>query len=407
MTTRRALALAIIFLFLGLAACRTPGVSGNAASMEASIPTNRGAADTVITGKRLHVPFEYIAKAEVVESQLFNAPAKTLVIRFTSPQTVFSSLSGWSDHITAVGNHYASPPSWPVLHELGLEKANARTLALFGLNKNDSAFLYTGADMDNLVYVENAFEGFQVGVFATAGVCGNAMRASVDSGNFVEPGTINLIILTNRELSPSAMAGAVITATEAKTAALEDLDIRSSYTGTPATGTGTDAVLIVAGNRPGGGRGATMSGGHVKLGELIAKATYSAVRQAVAKQNGILAKRTIAERLQERKVDLAKLIVESEYLPDTETKKRLAATLEKTLQNTRYAGFMASALALSDSYERGLVPDTGAFATLCLSMANELAEKRITRLSPVIAQGDTPMVIRKALNALATGLLAR
>lgn len=38
------------------------------------------------------------------------------------------------------------------------------------------------------------------GVLATAGVQGNAMRSSVDAGNYVEPGTINLIILTNRKL---------------------------------------------------------------------------------------------------------------------------------------------------------------------------------------------------------------
>jgi adenosylcobinamide amidohydrolase len=181
--------------------------------------------------------------------------------------------------LAAVGNHYASPPSWPTLHDLGLEKANKKTLALFGLKPQTSAFLYTGADMNNLVYAEKASDGFRVGVFATAGVKGNAMRAPVDSGDFVEPGTINLIILTNRQLFPPAMSRALITATEAKTAVLEDLDIRSSYTGTPATGTGTDSILVVAGKGP----AVTMTGGHVKLGELMAKAVYEAVREAVAK----------------------------------------------------------------------------------------------------------------------------
>ena len=54
------------------------------------------------------------------------------------------------------------------------------------------------------------------------------MRMSVDEGPFYEPGTINIVLLTNMKLSPRAMARAIITATEAKTAALQDLDVRSS-----------------------------------------------------------------------------------------------------------------------------------------------------------------------------------
>lgn len=401
MTIRRVFAFALFVLILGLAACRSGG--STVADLETKSPASEGAADAVIARTRLHVSFDFVASVEVAESRLFGHPAKTLLIRFTGPQTVLSGLSGWNDRIVTVGNHYASPPSWPVLHEVGLEKANGRTLALFGLTPQTSAFLYTGADMDNLVYAEKASDGFRVGVFATAGVRGNAMRASVDSGDFVEPGTINLIILANRELSPAAMAQIFITATEAKTAALEDLDIRSSYTGAPATGTGTDNILVVAGNGP----PATMAGGHVKLGELAAKATYGAVRRAIAKQNKILAERDILERLAERKITPAKLVAESGYSPDAAAKTRLAAALDTTLSQPRYAGFVAGALALSDSYERGLTRDVSAFSTLCLAMASEIAGKRITRLTPVIPEGDTPLIIREALNALATGLLAR
>ena len=41
-------------------------------------------------------------------------------------------------------------------------------------------------------------------------------------------GTINVIILTNAKLTDAAMARAIITVTEAKTAALQDLKIKSS-----------------------------------------------------------------------------------------------------------------------------------------------------------------------------------
>jgi len=49
-----------------------------------------------------------------------------------------------------------------------------------------------------------------------------------DKGVHYKQGTINIILLTNRRLTPNAMARTIITATEAKSAALMDLDIRSS-----------------------------------------------------------------------------------------------------------------------------------------------------------------------------------
>ncbi len=62
----------------------------------------------------------------------------------------------------------------------------------------------------------------------TAGVESNAVRMSVDEGRFYEPGTINVILMTNMKLSSRARTRAIISATEAKTAAMEDLDVRSS-----------------------------------------------------------------------------------------------------------------------------------------------------------------------------------
>ncbi|MDZ7664110.1 MAG: adenosylcobinamide amidohydrolase [Desulfotignum sp.] len=62
-------------------------------------------------------------------------------------------------------------------------------------------------------------------------------------------GTINIILMTNMALSPRAMTRSLIAATEAKTAALADLDIRSSDDPAlwQATGTGTDNILVVQG----------------------------------------------------------------------------------------------------------------------------------------------------------------
>ena len=132
---RRARALAVFLLLLGLAA----PLQGY--GKEPAGPANRAEADAILSRKRLEVPFSFVADAELVTARLFGAPAKTLLLRFAKPQTVLSSLSGWHDGVLAVGNHYFSPPSWPVTHRLGLEKTEEKVLALLGLERLGSAFL--------------------------------------------------------------------------------------------------------------------------------------------------------------------------------------------------------------------------------------------------------------------------
>jgi len=107
-------------------------------------------------------------------------------------------------------------------------------------------------------------------------VKGNALRTGVDvasyveqAGNFVSTrGTINVIFLTNATLSVGAMACAIVTATEAKTAALQDLNVRStSPPRNQATGIGTDNIIVVSGKEP--GKPLRLASGHTKIGELI------------------------------------------------------------------------------------------------------------------------------------------
>jgi adenosylcobinamide amidohydrolase/ABC-type hemin transport system substrate-binding protein len=355
--------------------------------------------DAVLSKKPFALPFSYVEEAALSGARIFDFPAKTLTLRFKSPQRVLSSLDGWRNGITTIGNHYSSPPSWPVAHHIGLEASNARILKRYGLDAETATFLYTGVDMDKLAYAQAESDGMLVGALVTAGVNDNAMRASVDTGAYVEHGTINVILLTNRQLAPAAMTRAVITATEAKTAALEDLDIRSSYSGKPATGTGTDTVLVVSGD----GSPATMTGGHTKLGELIAKAVYQAVSDAIRKQNNIIASRDIFQRLSERKIALhmaQRMAVSGTTLSPHE----LGAALERILLEPRYAGFLNTALVFSDNVERGLAYDTEGFSDWCLAIASELAGKNMHALHAVFTDSAIPPIVSKALNALATGI---
>ncbi|OGV51609.1 MAG: hypothetical protein A2017_08410 [Lentisphaerae bacterium GWF2_44_16] len=92
-------------------------------------------------------------------------------------------------------------------------------------------------------------------------------------------GTINLIAITDAKLSPSAMTEAVMIITEAKTAAMQELDVKSYSSGKIATGTGTDSIAVITGE----GRNVKYCGKHVIFGEMLAKMIISTIRDSVLK----------------------------------------------------------------------------------------------------------------------------
>ena len=206
------------------------------------------------------------------------------------------------------------------------------------------------------------------------------------------------------QMSKRAMARAIITVTEAKTAALLDMDIRSSYENGAyrATGTGTDNVLIVEGK----GQVLDNTGGHTKLGELIAKATYKGVQEAIAKQNKITAKRNIFQRLKKRGITIYNLIAKEEC-DCGRSKNQFAGDVEELLLNPKYAGFMEIALSLSDDYEKGLITDISSFEKLSKSIALEICANNMKDTKEIINGQDLPLIINIALNALFNGIYHR
>ncbi|MCP4694821.1 MAG: adenosylcobinamide amidohydrolase, partial [Desulfobacterales bacterium] len=126
-------------------------------------------------------------------------------------------------------------------------------------------------------------QGVEVTALVTAGVS-NARRAGdpAECREMVEadpaPGTINIIMLTNARLTRAAMVEAVITVTEAKTAALQDLGVQSTSTGVPATGTGTDAIAIAPGLAP---PVIPYCGKHVLFGQMLASTVMQAIKESL------------------------------------------------------------------------------------------------------------------------------
>jgi len=142
--------------------------------------------------------------------------------------------------------------------------------------------MMTAALMTSFRRVKIEEQGIWIEVFLTSGVS-NARRAG-DKADYQfmneaceKVGTINMILLTNASLSPNSMIECIMMATEAKSACLQDLNIKSPVSGEIATGTGTDSCAVGSGTGP----EVEYCGKHVLFGELLAKAVYQALKDSL------------------------------------------------------------------------------------------------------------------------------
>ncbi len=236
------------------------------------------------------LPDELGASAEILRGERDGLWEKTLVVSFAGERRVLSTSDGMLNARAAI-NHAAHPDLW---HRLAQDSkvytAEVLKSTADRLQVIDTAVAHmaTAADMDNLAVVTRQHGPLTVTVLATAGARSNAIRTGVDAGAYIEglapAGTINIMVLSNIELSDAALARALITVTEGKTAAMEDLKVPSTYTpAVQATGTGTDSIIVVSGMAE---PRASYTGGHSRIGELIGKATHQAVLESLGKQNG-------------------------------------------------------------------------------------------------------------------------
>ncbi|PVX24445.1 MAG: hypothetical protein CW691_07575 [Candidatus Bathyarchaeum sp.] len=246
-------------------------------------------------------------KASLVYLMCEGFKLNMLLVGFEEKRRVLSTKEAYKE-VKFVGNTYIDGALFehvrksfgerlPVNFDLGIDR---KVLKILGIAPDEAAILNTAVNMEHVAVHEKSYKEFKVCCFVTAGTRGNALRTGEDTADWTERngiyanplGTINIIVLTNAKLADSAMARAIITATEAKTAALQDLDIRSTLNPKKqATGTGTDNIIIVSGvefDEP-----IQCTSGHTKMGELIAVSTKEAVTQAMKKHDGTLSVRSL------------------------------------------------------------------------------------------------------------------
>ncbi len=158
-----------------------------------------------------------------------------------------------------------------------------------GLAPELTSGMGTAAHMENASIVSRSYKELTVTAIVTGGVETNGGRVG-DPASYYKTaekkcGTINIMLVIDADLPPGILARALVTCTEAKTAALQELMAPSRYSAGLATGSGTDQTIVVANSEsPLFFEGA---GKHSKLGELIGLAVMAAVKEALKKQSGL------------------------------------------------------------------------------------------------------------------------
>jgi adenosylcobinamide hydrolase len=147
-----------------------------------------------------------------------------------------------------------------------------------GIHENFIGMM-TAAKIDSTRPVFLTEHGLTVGAITTAGLnnstCAGVTPPFLPSS---QAGTINIIIFLDARLSRAAMVNAIITATEAKTAALQSLEARTKDD-QPVTGTSTDSIVIAA---TGNGDYFKYAGSVTLPGWLMARAVRLSIMRALS-----------------------------------------------------------------------------------------------------------------------------
>lgn len=223
---------------------------------------------------------------------------KRIVVQFEEPRKVLSTSilnGGYREDLKAVFNHDCSTgddtdctlraPTYE-----GHMRLNAQEL---GFDPDTVTGMGTAAQMENVAINISKYENLTVTAIVTGGIEVNGGRVGDPTEHFLpvdkkilpQPGTINIMLVIDADLPPGIMARALVTCTEAKTAAIQELMAGSNYSNGLATGSGTDQTIVIA--NPSSELYFEGAGKHSKLGELIGCAVKPAVKEALFRQTGL------------------------------------------------------------------------------------------------------------------------
>jgi adenosylcobinamide amidohydrolase len=179
--------------------------------------------------------------------------------------------------------------------ELGQERYHDLVCDELGLSPHTVATMGTAANMNYATVVRRGDDDLIATAVVTAGVQGNAACAGDPTTWRETPqevpeaalhqGTINIQVLVSCAMTEGALARAVVTMTEGKSAALQRLAVRSLYSQDLATGTTTDQFCVAVPLGPDAPHRYASTG--VKLGEYIGASVRDATLEALRWHNGM------------------------------------------------------------------------------------------------------------------------
>ncbi|MHC1577677.1 MAG: adenosylcobinamide amidohydrolase, partial [Candidatus Methanospirareceae archaeon] len=217
--------------------------------------------------------------------------------------------------------------------------------------------------------------------------------------------TVNIILLVSKNLSQSAMANLLIVATEAKTAAFADLNVRDENSDL-FTGDATDSVVVACTACSGEGAEGEeegkeeagkeeeekeeeekeeeerFAGKATRLGKAVYEVVREGVKEALFLHNRLSVERPILTRLEERGIFLAEMVAAGlelyvaaegeEEVGKEELKARLEAAIKRECSDVNVALLLAAALhSEEEDVRKGRAGEAGAEDAACI-VADEL-----------------------------------
>lgn len=241
---------------------------------------------------------------------------KSIVIPFEGSRKVLSTSpinGGYREDLQVIFNNDINPGAGMDC-ELKAETYEGHMAIMaeeLGYDSNRSAGISTAASMEEVAIREEKYRQLTVTAIVTGGIEVNGGRVG-DPATFYEedgeivmlkPGTINIILVIDADLPTDTITRALITCTEAKTAALQELMAGSNFSHGISTGSGTDGVIVVSNSES--KLKLKNAGKHSKLGELIGVSVKKAVKEALYRQTGLSGEKqhSFLRRVKRFKVD--------------------------------------------------------------------------------------------------------
>lgn len=150
-----------------------------------------------------------------------------------------------------------------------------------GIPSAETIGMMTAVQLEDMVMIEHNANDYSIIAVVTAGAC-NAVdiAANKEPEPIRQPGTINAMLFIDGNLTDGALVNAMISATEGKSKAIYDMQIMDQHSGTMATGTSTDSLLIACTQR---GDSTPYAGSGTIVGKRLGYIIYQATTEALNK----------------------------------------------------------------------------------------------------------------------------